>query len=349
MATHDTINPATGEVIKTYTLHTDEEAAEIVGAAHAAFDHWKRVDVAERADVVRRIGEVLEENVEELSTLMTTEMGKTRRQAKQEIRSCVAICSHTADTVADELADEEREYGRGRAVVTHQPVGVILGIQPWNFPVYQALRYSVAQLAAGNTVLLKHANNVWGTALELERLYREAGVPADAFRVLLTSDEQTSALIGHDAVRGVTLTGSTRAGSAVAAIAGEHLKKTVMELGSNDAYLVLSDADVDLAVKTCVMGRLYNNGETCVAAKRFIVTDAVFDDFAAGIAEAFRGQSMGDPMERETDLGPIAREDLRDNLHRQVAESVAAGATAVVGGVVPDGPGSSTPRRSSRT
>lgn len=339
MATHDTINPATGEVIETYTLHTDDEAAGIVDACHAAFAGWRDTELKSRADVVARIGELLREHSTELATLMATEMGKTRKQAGQEVALCAGICDYTAETAADFLADEEHPLRGGRAIVSHQPIGVILGIQPWNFPVYQALRYSVPQLAVGNTVLLKHASNVWGTALELEKIYHQAGVPEDAFRALLIDDEQTAALISHPHVRGVTLTGSPRAGKAVAAAAAEHLKKTVLELGSNDAYLVLSDADVDLAVKMCVMGRTYNNGETCVAAKRFVVTESVYDTFRDAFVERMKQQTTGDPLDDGTKMGPIAREDLRDGLHRQVTESIDRGATALIGGEVPEGPG----------
>jgi succinate-semialdehyde dehydrogenase/glutarate-semialdehyde dehydrogenase len=339
MATHDTINPATGEVIKTYTLHTDQEASDIVDASHTAFQQWRSTEVKSRADIVSRIGDLLRERSDDLATLMATEMGKTRKQAAQEVQLCAAICDYTAENAADMLADEERTLRGGRAVISHQPIGVILGIQPWNFPVYQALRYSVPQLAAGNTVLLKHASNVWGTALELEKLYHDAGVPDDAFRVLLLDDEQTSDLIGHEHVRGVTLTGSPRAGAAVAGKAAEHLKKTVLELGSNDAYLILSDADIDLAVKMCVMGRTYNNGETCVAAKRFVVNENVYDQFRDAFVEGMKRQTTGDPLDDGTKMGPIAREDLREGLHRQVTESIDKGATATIGGELPGGDG----------
>lgn len=339
MPSQQTINPATGAVLATYELMSDADATAVVEAAHHAFGSWRRRTVTERAEVVRAIGALIEGRTAELATLMSQEMGKTVKQAQQEAGSCIEICGWTADHAAEFLADEERELAGGQALVTYQPVGVILGIQPWNFPMYQVIRYAVSSLVAGNTVLLKHAANVWGTALALEALFRDAGLPQDCFRVLLIDDDQTEALIGNPHVRGVTLTGSDRAGRAVAAKAAEHLKKTVLELGSNDAYLVLADADVDLAVKTCAMARTYNNGETCVAAKRFVVTDAVYEQFRDAFVERMAAITSGDPMEAGTKLGPIAREDLRDTLHEQVMDSVAAGATLALGGEVPDGPG----------
>jgi succinate-semialdehyde dehydrogenase/glutarate-semialdehyde dehydrogenase len=339
MPTNDTINPTTGEVIKTYTLATDEEARATVDASHAAFADWRKTDIKNRADIIRRIGELLRDRTDDLAQLMTTEMGKTLSAGKQEVQLCAAICDYTADNAADMLADEDHSLNGGRALVTYQPVGVILGIQPWNFPVYQVIRYSIPQLAAGNTVLLKHASNVWGMAQELEKLYADAGLPEDVFKVLLIDNDQTGELIGHEHVRGVTLTGSNRAGVSVAGKAAESLKKTVMELGSNDAYVILSDADIDLAAKTCVQGRVYNNGETCVAAKRFIVTDAVYEEFRDAFVEGMKGVTTGDPAEKGTKMGPIAREDLRDTLHQQVKESVEAGATLTLGGEVPDGEG----------
>jgi succinate-semialdehyde dehydrogenase / glutarate-semialdehyde dehydrogenase len=339
MATSDTINPTTGDVIETYTLLSSDEAGDIVERCHDAFEQWRARPLAERAGVARRIGELLRERVDELTPMMTDEMGKTLRQAKQEVLLCAQICEWTADNAESQLADEERDLDDGRAIVTYQPMGVILGIQPFNFPIYQALRFSIPSLVAGNTVLLKHAHTVWGTALALERLYRDAGVPDDAFRVLLVDTVVVSGLIGHELVRGVTLTGSPTAGRSVAGEAGRHLKKTVMELGSNDAYLVLSDADLDLAVKTCVAARIVNNGQTCVAAKRFVVVDAVYEQFRDAFVDAMRDVVVGDPRDQATRLGPLAREDLRDTLHSQVTDSVDAGATLALGGRPLDRPG----------
>lgn len=339
MSTTTTINPATGQDLQTYDDHTDTELAQIVDDAHEGFAKWRRRSVSERAEVIRAIGTGLRDRSADLSTLMSDEMGKLASQAQQEVELCAAICDFTADNAADQLADEDQALEGGRAITSYRPIGIILGIQPFNFPIYQALRYSVPQLAAGNAVLLKHARSVWGTALALEEIYHEAGVPPEVFRVLKSSDEQTTALIANPKVRGVTLTGSAKAGSVVAAEAGKHLKKTVMELGSNDAYLILADADIDQAVQICSTGRFYNNGETCVAAKRFVVVDAVYEQFRDAFVEKLGSITLGDPQDDGTGLGPMAREDLRDDLHSQVQESVSAGATLTTGGEVPDRPG----------
>lgn len=336
MASTTTINPTTGEDLKTYEMHTDDEVGQIIEATHTAFESWRTVPLEERAEKIRAIGELLRKNERELAELMTTEMGKPLDQGAQEVQLCAVICDWTADNAADALADIDQPMEGGRAIITHAPVGVIYGIQPWNFPIYQVIRYSVPQLVAGNTVLLKHANSVFGTALRLEELYREAGLPENAFRALLIDHDQSDDVIAHQKVRGVTLTGSDVAGKHVAVKAAEHLKKSVVELGSNDAYLVLSDADVDLAVEVSVQGRIANNGQTCVGAKRFVVVDAVYDQFRDGYVEAMKVIELGDPMKDGTALGPMSREQLRDDLHDQVTESVKDGATVLVGGEKPD-------------
>ncbi|HET7267579.1 MAG TPA: NAD-dependent succinate-semialdehyde dehydrogenase [Oleiagrimonas sp.] len=338
-ATNQTINPATEEVIETYDMATDAEARDIVEASHEAFLAWRTTALAERAHILRAIAKALRERKDDLVKLMTREMGKPISQGGAEVELCAAICEYTAKNGPEFLAGEKRPLEGGRALITYQPVGIILGIQPWNFPLYQVVRYSIANLMAGNSVLLKHAPNVWGCALELESLYREAGLPENVFRVLLIDAEQTDALIEHKHVRGVTLTGSPVAGSKVAAKAGQCLKKSVLELGSNDAYLVLDDADIDNAVATCVQGRINNNGQTCVAAKRFIVVESVYKPFRDAFVAKMKQIQYGDPAKPDTQLGPIARADLREKLHKAVSESVDKGATCLFGGKVPDGAG----------
>jgi succinate-semialdehyde dehydrogenase / glutarate-semialdehyde dehydrogenase len=339
MTEFQTINPANGEVLGTYQRLDDDQLEQIIAASHDAFTEWSQRDVKERAEVVGRIGDLLRERAGDLADRMSAEMGKLRAQGTQEIELCAAICDYTAAHAADQLQDETRSLDGGRAIVTHQPQGIILGIQPFNFPVYQALRFSVPALAAGNTVLLRHATSITGSGLLLEQLYHDAGVPEAAFRLVLADHDQISTIIADRRVRGVTLTGSDSVGRTIAATAGEHLKKTVMELGSNDAYVVLSDADLDLAVRTCVQGRIVNNGETCVAAKRMIVHTDLYDDFRDAFVAAMADLTVGDPFDDDTDVGPLAREDLRDDLHEQVRASVAAGATVSLGGEMPDGPG----------
>ncbi|GAA3895940.1 NAD-dependent succinate-semialdehyde dehydrogenase [Halomonas cibimaris] len=337
--THQTINPATGEPIATYEMLSDEQALQAVRDSHQAFLEWRKTSLEERGHILREIARRLRANKEEYVALMTREMGKPIAQGGGEIELCAAICEYSADNAGKELADEERELQGGRALVSYQPTGVILGIQPWNFPFYQVIRYSIANIMAGNTVLLKHAPNVWGSAVAIEKLFCAAGLPDNVFRNLLIDADQVNPLIEHEYVRGVTLTGSPRAGSAVAAKAGECLKKSVLELGSNDAFLVLDDADIDQAAEICAQGRIYNNGQTCVAAKRFIVVDSVYQQFRDKFVEKMRQIEYGDPTDANTQLGPIAREDLRDTLHDLVKRSVDAGATCVFGGEIPDGPG----------
>ncbi len=337
--TNQTINPATEEVIETYEVATDAQAQDIVDASHKAFLAWRGTTFDQRADILRAIAARLRERKDDLKALMTREMGKPIAQGGDEVELCAAICEYTADHGAKALADEERPLDGGRALVTYQPIGVILGIQPWNFPLYQVVRYSIANLMAGNSVLLKHASNVWGCALELESIYRAAGLPENVFRVLLIEGKQASALIEHKHVRGVTLTGSPSAGRKVAAKAGECLKKTVMELGSNDAYLVLGDADIETAVATCAQARIINNGETCVAAKRFIVVESIYSQFRDAFVEKMKQIEYGDPTDPDTQLGPIARKDLREKLHKGVRDSIDKGATCALGGTLPEGTG----------
>lgn len=336
MSAVTTRNPATGEDLTTYELHTDAQVAEIVEAAHAAFDGWRRESLQSRAETVRRFAQLLRDNEQELCELMTKEMGKPIAQGSQEVQLCAAICEWNADHGPEALAESDEPKEGGRAIVTHQPMGVIYGIQPWNFPIYQVIRYATPNLIAGNTVLLKHAQSVFGMALRLEQLFHEAGVPRDAFRTLLIDHDQSDDVIARPEIRGVTLTGSDGAGKHVAAKAGEHLKKTVLELGSNDAYLVLSDADVEQAVEVSVQGRITNNGQTCVAAKRFVVVDEVYDAFRSGYVDAMAAVEMGDPMQTECTLGPMSSESLRDELHDQVTASVDKGAKVAVGGEKPD-------------
>ncbi|MGP4843391.1 NAD-dependent succinate-semialdehyde dehydrogenase [Marinobacter sp. 1Y8] len=336
---HQTINPATGEVIQSYEMMSDDKVRSLLGATHEAFQEWKKTDLDERGKILRAIAKQLRENKSSLVSLMTTEMGKPISQGGDEVELCAAICEYTADNADEMLADEERPLDGGRALVSYQPIGVILGIQPWNFPLYQVVRYSIANIMAGNTVLLKHAANVWGSALALEKIYLDAGLPKNVFTVLLADHDQINELIEHKHVRGVTLTGSPKAGAAVAAKAGECLKKTVLELGSNDAYLVLEDADIEKAVTTCVQARMYNNGETCVAAKRFVVVDSVYEQFRDAFVAQMSQVKYGDPTDQNTTLGPIARGDLRDTLHDLVSKSIDKGAKCLTGGKIPDGPG----------
>ncbi|WP_201540181.1 NAD-dependent succinate-semialdehyde dehydrogenase [Psychrobacter sp. 1044] len=344
MADITTINPATGEAIKEYNYMSNDEVNKIVESSHQAFTEWRKTSHEARAKVINSIGETLLKYKEELSKLMTEERGKLYSQSLQEIDLCKAICDYTAEKGVAALADDERDIeGLKKGIVTYQPIGVIYGMQPWNFPAYQVFRYTIANLMAGNSILLKHASNVTGSGLLIEKIFHESELPNDLFRTILIDHDQSEALIGHDKVRGVTLTGSDGAGSIVGQQAAKAIKKVVLELGSNDAFIVLEDADVELAVETCTQARLINNGETCVAAKRFIVVDSLYDDFRERIVKKFADAKFGDPMDDGSDLGPLARKDLQEKLHEQVEDSVAKGATIAVGGQLPEGKGSFYP------
>ncbi|WP_447529496.1 NAD-dependent succinate-semialdehyde dehydrogenase [Vreelandella sp. TE19] len=339
-----TVNPATGKNLESYPLMDESQALKVVEQTHEAFLQWRLKSLDERAKVVKAIGKALADNKEAFVNLMVDEMGKPPEEARGEIDLCVGICDYTAEQGPTKLADEERKPGNGeRGFVTYSPMGVIYGIQPWNFPAYQAVRYSIANIMAGNAVLLKHAENVTGSGLLLEKIYREAGLPENVFRTLVISHDVSDKIIEHKYVRGVTLTGSDGAGRKVAAKAAENLKKTVLELGSNDAYLVLDDADMDLAVDTCVTGRVYNGGQTCVAAKRFVVTEKNYEAFKERFVEKMKSLKVGDPKESGTNVGPMARVDLRDGLHDQVEQSVSKGAKILCGGEKPTGPGAFYP------
>ncbi|AMO73284.1 NAD-dependent succinate-semialdehyde dehydrogenase [Sphingorhabdus sp. M41] len=337
--TIETVNPLTEELLETYPIMSDEEAMDVVQKSHDAFLDWRLKTLDERASVIASIADELRNSKEEFAQLMTDEMGKLLSDAREEIELCAGVCDYTAKHGPTMLADEEREVPDGKGLVTYSPLGVIYGIQPWNFPCYQAIRYSISSLMVGNGVLLKHAANCTGSGLLLRDIYERAGLPKGLFGVLLITHDQSDAIIEHNLVRGVTLTGSDKAGRAVAQRAAAVSKKTVLELGSNDAYMVFDDADLDLAIKACVQGRIFNNGQTCVNAKRFIVTEKNYDAFVEGYAAAFNAVEMGDPNDGDTQLGPMVSSSQRDQVHSQVEESVAKGAKIVAGGKIPDDTG----------
>lgn len=335
-----TINPATEKAIKEYTYMTTSETEAAVKACHKAFTSWKTKSLKERGKVIAKIGEGLMERREEFAKLMTQEMGKVLKQGFQEVKLCAGVCEYTAKNGAEQLADEERELtDGGKGIISYSPIGIVYGIQPWNFPCYQAVRYAIANLMAGNGVLLKHAQNCTGSGLLLKEIFEDAGLPKDLFTVLIIDHQESDNVIENKLVRGVTMTGSSAGGKVVAQKAAAVLKKTVMELGSNDAYLVLSDADIKMAAETCVQGRIYNNGETCVAAKRFVVVESVYEDFKKAFVKGMKSIETGDPMQKDTAMGPIARKDLREKLHSQVTESVEKGAEILCGGKIPKGTG----------
>jgi succinate-semialdehyde dehydrogenase/glutarate-semialdehyde dehydrogenase len=341
MSKMETINPATEAPIDSFEIMDKSTAIAKVEACHAAFQDWRSLTHADRAPYLTKIADALRNHADDLAELMTKEVGKLYRDGKTEVELCAQIFEYTAEHGPQELADETRTHSGGEksGLVTYSPIGVIYSVQPWNFPIYQPVRVLAANLMAGNGVVLKHASICTGSGLKLRDICIEAGLPEDLFQVVIIDHDTSDDLIAHDLIRGVTMTGSDGAGSHIGALAGKHLKKSVLELGSNDAYLVLEKADVELAVKTSVMGRLYNNGETCVSAKRFVVTDAVYDKFIAAFVDQMRAIQMGDPMHEDTQLGPLSSQDQFDTVAEQVTKSVAKGAKLLCGGDPEDGTG----------
>jgi succinate-semialdehyde dehydrogenase/glutarate-semialdehyde dehydrogenase len=337
------INPANDELIREYPEPSPDEVATILRAAKRAFQEWRRTPFAERAKSVRRAGELLRERRDDLGRLMALEMGKPLAQGRAEAEKCAWGCEYFADNAERFLQAEEVSTDATRSLVSFQPLGVILAVMPWNFPFWQAFRFAAPALMAGNVGLLKHASNVSGCALAIEEILHDAGVPKDVFRTLLVPSSRVEALIEAPEVAAVTLTGSTPAGLAVAAKAGACLKKSVLELGGSDPYLILEDADLEKAAETCATARLINGGQSCIAAKRFLVVEPVLERFTELLVEHMAAQRMGDPFDEATDIGPQARRDLRDELHHQVRASVDKGARILLGGVVPEGPGAFYP------
>ncbi|RKD92291.1 NAD-dependent succinate-semialdehyde dehydrogenase [Mangrovibacterium diazotrophicum] len=329
------INPFTGKVCGIYPKHTEKEVIQIIDKVDLAFKSWKRVAFADRAKYMFRLGELLLEKKDWLSDLISTEMGKVKKEAGGEVEKCAWVCRYYAENAEAFLKNETIKTEASLSFVSFQPVGTILAIMPWNFPFWQVFRFLAPNLMAGNTGLLKHASNVPGCALAIEQLVGEAGFPEDVFRAVLISGSETKSVIENAKIKGVTLTGSTPAGKAVAAAAGAVLKKTVLELGGSDPYVILEDADIAEAAGLCASGRLLNAGQSCIGAKRFIVMDAVYDEFKAEFLKHMQAAVFGDPMDDKTTIGPMARTDLRDELHEQVTKSVEKGAAILCGGFVP--------------
>lgn len=333
------VNPATGQPGHSYERHTIDEAREAAAAAYRAFGEWRRSSFDERAGVFRRAGALLRERAAEFSLLMTQEMGKTHDEGHAEIEKCAFQCEWFAENAAKYLASEQVDIGSGEAFVTFNPLGVVLAVMPWNFPFWQVFRFAVPALMAGNGALLKHASNVPGCALAIEQVLHDAGVPPKLFRTLLLPSSDVDALIRDKHVAAVTLTGSVAAGRSVASAAGSVLKKCVLELGGSDAYLVLEDADIEAAAKIAAAARMVNGGQSCIAGKRFIVVRPVLARFEQAFVDAMRSYEIGDPARPGTRLGPLQSVEARDEIHQQVTDSVAKGATLLLGGVVPAGPG----------
>ncbi|HEX8840036.1 MAG TPA: NAD-dependent succinate-semialdehyde dehydrogenase [Sphingomicrobium sp.] len=331
-----TVNPATGEPGASYDPHSIDEARAAARAARAAYLDWRRTSFGERSAVIHKAAEVLRTRKDELARLMTEEMGKTFDEGRAEVEKCAFQCDWFADHAEGYLAREPVDIGGGEAFVTFNPIGVILAVMPWNFPLWQVFRAAAPALMAGNGMLLKHASNVPGCALAIEDILHQAGVPTDLFRTLLLPSSDVEALIKDDNVAAVTLTGSVRAGRSVATAAGSVLKKCVLELGGSDAYIVLEDADIAAAAKVAATARMVNGGQSCIAGKRFIVVRSIIEPFEQALVDAMRGYEIGDPTQEGTKLGPMVSVKARDEIHQQVEKSIANGAKLLVGGKVPD-------------
>lgn len=334
-----TLNPATGRPLRSYRELTARELDRALDRAARAFADWRRLTFPQRARHLRALARELRRGADQFAALITAEMGKPVAQARAEIEKCALNCEHFARDAARFLADERPAGAPAHRYVTYQPLGVVLAIEPWNFPFWQVFRAAAPALMAGNTMVLKHASNVTGCALAIERIFHRAGLPRGVFQTLVVGGARAERLVADDRIAMVTLTGSTAVGRRVAAQAGAAMKKGVFELGGSDAYVILADADLDLAAELCAESRLYNTGQSCVAAKRFIVVESVRAAFEEKFAAALSARRPGDPTDPATQLGPLARADLRRELHGQVRRSVRAGARVRLGGAVPRGPG----------
>ena len=332
MADLESVNPATEERVATYERHDDDEVSRRISRAWDAFGVQKATTFEGRAEKMNRMADLLEEQSAELGALMTREMGKPVTQAKAEAEKCAWVCRYYADHAEDFMADEMAETDAKRSFVSYEPIGPVLAVMPWNFPFWQVYRFAAPALMAGNVGLLKHASNVTGCALKIEELFAEAGFDRGEFQALLISSDKVGDVIADDRIRGTTLTGSEGAGRAVGRQSGEAIKPNVLELGGSDPFIVLADADLEKAVEVGITSRMQNNSQSCIAAKRFIVEEAVLDDFTERFVAGIEALKVGDPMDEDTDVGPMARGDLRDEVHDQVERAIDDGAELQTGG-----------------
>ncbi len=327
-----TINPATGKLIKTYEEFPDSKIDSIIEEVHSAFLSWRSTGFSVRAELMNNAASVLRRNKEEYAGMMTTEMGKPLTQSIAEVEKCAWVCEYYAENAESILSNEYVKTDASESFVRFDPLGVILAVMPWNFPMWQVFRFAAPALMAGNAGILKHASNVPQTALAIEKIFREAGFPENLFRTLLIGPQKVDNVIKNPEVKAATLTGSEYAGSKVAGLSGKMLKKTVMELGGSDPFIVFPDADLDEAINTAVTARLINNGQSCIAAKRFIVVESIAGEFEKKFTERMNSVKTGDPVNENTQLGPLAREDLLLELDGQVKKSVEMGAKILTGG-----------------
>ncbi|MBK3518524.1 NAD-dependent succinate-semialdehyde dehydrogenase [Carboxylicivirga marina] len=337
------INPATGEVIREYEEFHSDEINNAIEANFQAYKLWRKESINKRSELLLRAAQVLRDKQEGLAFNITVEMGKNITEARAEVEKCAKVCEFYAENGPEFLKKESIQTEAQQSYASMQPIGPILAIMPWNFPLWQVFRFAAPTLMAGNVGLLKHASNVPGCALAIENVFVEAGFPKDVFRTLLIRSSKVEKIIGDKRIKAVTLTGSTPAGKAVAATAGKHLKKCVLELGGSDPYLILKDANIDEAVDACVAGRILNAGQSCIGAKRFIIVDEVYDEFATKFTDKMRDITLGDPFDESKNMGPMARSTFREDIHRQVENSVNKGAKLLTGGYIPNRDGAYYP------
>ena len=338
-----TVNPATGKVIHEYEEMGFDKIDSIIAKANKTQESWKSLSFSERSGYLNNIAEILRSRKEELGRLMAEEMGKPLQQGIGEAEKCAWVCEYYAEHAEEFLQNEMVETDAAKSYVTYNPLGVVLAIMPWNFPFWQLFRFAAPALMAGNGAILKHSENTTGCALKIEEIIHEAGIPEELFRTIIRDKSEMKEVIQHEGIAAVTLTGSTRAGKAVAAQAGEMLKKTVLELGGSDPSIILKDADIKASAETCVNSRLLNSGQSCIAAKRFIVVEEVYDEFMEAFTALMESKKVGDPFDEDTDVGPQAKADLRDQLHKQVQDSIKKGADLIIGGEKPEGEGAFYP------
>jgi succinate-semialdehyde dehydrogenase/glutarate-semialdehyde dehydrogenase len=330
------INPYTNELIKEYPEMSSSEIDEIIKSVDIAFKNWKNVGFDERAKLMKNAASVLNGKKNELAKLMTLEMGKPILQSVAEVEKCKWVCEYYSENAEQFLSDEIIESDASKSFVCYKPLGVVLAVMPWNFPLWQVFRFAAPGLMAGNAGILKHSSNVSGCALAIEDIFKESGFPHNLFRSILVKSSKMDKVIEHPLIRAVTLTGSVPAGRSVATKAGAMLKKIVLELGGSDPYLILDDADIEQASAICVTARMINGGQSCIAAKRFIIVESVYNEFVKLFLEKMRQVKMGNPFDEENLLGPQASRLLRDELHQQVIKSVELGAELLLGGEVLD-------------
>ncbi|MCB0728805.1 MAG: NAD-dependent succinate-semialdehyde dehydrogenase [Ignavibacteriae bacterium] len=326
------INPFNGKEIEIHKGHTDSELNTILDNAGLAFQSWSKTPIKERTNLLKKAGQILRDNTEVFARMITLEMGKPISESRGEINKCAWVCDYYADNADEFLADQVIVTDAQKSFVRHDPIGCVLAIMPWNFPFWQVFRFAAPTLVAGNTGLLKHSSNVFGCAKQIEEVFIKAGFPENVFQNLIIHHDKTETIMSHKAVQAVSLTGSERAGSSVAAIAGRHIKRSLLELGGSNAFIVWEDADVEKAVKTALTARMLNCGQSCIAAKRFILVEAIYDEFVSKFTDAVSKLKPGDPLDDTTQIGPLARIDLADELQKQVRTSIEQGAELISGG-----------------